>query len=194
MLEVVFTGCPRSGTKYIHKLMCFNNVMIGHEVFFGMPGVGTIVDNMTGDSSWLAVPYLKELKKNNTKIIHIVRNPIKVVNSLMVNNIFVKKDLSNIFLEYAFPRIKNYQGIDKYIYFYIKWNEEIGKYADKRFRIEDVTKNPVPLFEYIGEEYFRKYKDVKCNSRVNKIIFTKKDINKSQFKKEFKAMMKKYGY
>jgi hypothetical protein len=79
----VVTGCARSGTKYAAELLNALGIPCGHESVF-RPGIGRPTtpgtDELQGDSSWLAAPYLDGLGPG-TVVLHQVREPLAVVRS-----------------------------------------------------------------------------------------------------------------
>lgn len=201
MLEVkyVVTGTPRSATRFMGQLFTSVGIPIGHEMFYGMPGCGIYVDDAKGDSSWLAVPHLESIKNAGAIIIHIVRNPLKVVSSLHHSQINFDNPMDNMFTIYKvkhLPSIYRYQGLDRYLHFYIEWNKQIEKYADFRFRIEDLDKDPHILFDKIGVDIKGKklHDDRRTNAYKDVEYLTLKDLDKCSLKNEFLSVAKKYGY
>lgn len=88
-LSFVVTGCPRSGTGFTSRLMSILGFPCGHEKLFTLESVTREriepfqpERDIWGDSSYLAAPMLNRLPKN-TLVFHQVRNPVKVVRSLM---------------------------------------------------------------------------------------------------------------
>jgi hypothetical protein len=79
----VVTGWGRSGTAYMADLLRHVGVSCGHEWVYkpSGPDWGT----RWGDSSWLAVPYLDDF---DGPVIHIVRDPYKVAESLIGSGMF----------------------------------------------------------------------------------------------------------
>lgn len=75
----VITGCGRSGTKYISNVLKNNGIKCGHEEVFTYKGIRN-TEYYDGDASWYAPAYFDEINKN-VKIIHLVRDPIKVISS-----------------------------------------------------------------------------------------------------------------
>jgi len=81
-IRYVVAGLPRSGTKYISKVLTNLGLDCGHERHFGyeIADVKRAEDGIWGDASWMSVPYLKELP-SGTVVFHQMRNPINVLNS-----------------------------------------------------------------------------------------------------------------
>jgi hypothetical protein len=80
MIELLISGCGRSGTGYMASLLNASGVKCGHEDVFTAFGVMENQDQYVADSSWFAVPYVGDLARS-TKVIHLVRNPRDVFNS-----------------------------------------------------------------------------------------------------------------
>ncbi|KKN88863.1 hypothetical protein LCGC14_0244700 [marine sediment metagenome] len=81
-IRYVVAGLPRSGTKYIAKVLTSMSLDCGHERHFGYEKatVERTEDGIWGDASWMSVPYLKGLPPG-TVVFHQLRNPINVLNS-----------------------------------------------------------------------------------------------------------------
>jgi hypothetical protein len=81
-LRYVVAGLPRSGTKYISKVLTGLGLDCGHERHFGYERaiVERDKEGIWGDASWMSVPYLKALP-SGTIVFHQMRNPVNVLNS-----------------------------------------------------------------------------------------------------------------
>ena len=198
-LQYIFTGTPRSGTGYISQLLTSAGVPIGHEMFYGMPGAGFFPKNAVGDSSWLAVPSLKNYKKE--QIFHIVRDPLKTITSLYrircledVN--LVKNSYSN-FKAIHLPEIMKYEGLDRYIFFWLVWNDVAAKEASGTYKLENIVKNPKTFLKKIGiDPGDRKLFTKVYNQLPKDKYFTLKDLKNCDkgLLKNLKAASKRYGY
>jgi len=201
ILKYIITGMPRSGTQFMAHLFRNAEIPCGHEMFFGFPGMGEYVENAQADSSWLAGGVLEEWKEKGVKILHITRNPIKVINSLFTRNFFEREGINRgtLFMIYPyifFPEIMNKKAFDKYILFYIKWNEEIEKYADARVKIEDVNEDLTLPFKKldipsIGTGIKR---PEKANQGSKKQVITNDILKNSQLYPQLVQKAKEYGY
>ena len=78
-LNYLITGCGRSGTGFLAGLVNSSGKKCGHEEIFDVYGINTHSE-VVYESSWYAVPHLHCLNPT-VKILHIVRNPIDVINS-----------------------------------------------------------------------------------------------------------------
>ena len=190
---IIITGTPRSGTQYISKLLTSIGVPIGHEQYFGLPLGGIHRNNPQGDSSWLAVPYLCEHK---ARIIHIVREPVKVISSMMGRDFFNRVSLYDEFINFYLPIPKDYSLLDKCIYFYVNWNTEIQKYTGSNFyKVEDIHKNPQKWLLNISFDKKDKviYNKNKANGSDTEYLKLK-DFKKCELYKDLKLITKEYGY
>ena len=85
-IRYLVASFPRSGTKYIAKVLTELGQNCGHEKHFtsSMGGSGTVyLDNgpdVWGDASWMATPLVSKLP-SGTVVFHQLRDPIKVLNS-----------------------------------------------------------------------------------------------------------------
>lgn len=109
------------------------------------------VQNIVAESSYMAAPFLKEDLVKDAKIIHAVRNPIKVINSFC-NYIYYfgngqdvsKKDRDVALLYESFiykfvPELKlDMPQYDRAALYYVRWNQMIEN-ANPHFffRVED---------------------------------------------------------
>lgn len=85
MNKFLIAGCGRSGTKYTAMLLRSLGISCGHERIFGFSGVRPWPANVDGDVSSLAPPFL-HLRPKGALLFHIVRDPLKVVRSILARN------------------------------------------------------------------------------------------------------------
>lgn len=187
---MIITGCPRSGTGYIAKLFTHAGIPCGHEQkYYNYQSVNLTshVKNPQAESSWLAIPHLHKYKN----ILHIVREPMKVISSMM--NVDFLQEGEMEFVAEALPDILKLEGIERYVYFWTQWNMLIEKHTDKRYRIEDINKDPrkfitqfiEPKVIYINNHY---------NTWGKYIVKTIDEIPNGSIKRDFIKRMLKYGY
>jgi hypothetical protein len=171
-----------------------------HESFYGMPGYGTFRQYAVGEASWLAMPFLD--RDGDRPKLHIVRDPLKVVSSLVDDEFFSKKSWKinpyTQFVHLFLPKVKKYKGLDQYLYFWTEWNNQIThRIPMNRWRIEDVNKNPKKLFEDLGLKIkpdAKLFDDTKCNTKGIKKYMTLKDLDKCELKDEFVDCAGYFGY
>jgi len=116
--DFLITGCGRSGTGYMSKLLIKNGFNCGHEHHYGFGQKATF----SSESSWLATPHINN--HLNSNIIRLIRNPINVIKSWVDLGVFRKK---NEYVQYIINYIpdidtKNKSEIINSTIYYIYWN------------------------------------------------------------------------
>jgi hypothetical protein len=155
------------------------------------------------DSSYMAAPYLNMVILNHVKIIHIVRNPIKVISSFLKSlNYFNDSNPNNEWEQKIFetlPELKKINNpIERACYYYVNWNNLIEKKSNKDntiiCKIENITNN-LYFFKFINKEKTEINLPNNVNT-INKRIedFKIKDIPNGSIKKDFLNTINKYGY
>jgi hypothetical protein len=89
----VVTGCGRSGTRYTANLLTAAGFTCGHERIFSPWTKDDVVptfDDVQGDSSWLAVPFLARLPAGAV-VLHQVRHPLPTISSHLGINYFERR-------------------------------------------------------------------------------------------------------
>lgn len=79
-LQALICGCGRSGTNYVSAVMNRDRKICGHEEVFSLYRDAPRV-SYAFESSWYAAPLIPELPQE-TRILHIVRDPRQVMRSL----------------------------------------------------------------------------------------------------------------
>jgi len=190
----IITGCPRSGTGFMSKLFSYAGIPCGHEQIYGCD-VGYRTVNFEAESSWMAMPFLRRHKD----IIHITRDPLKVISSL-----WGMEGLENIeddyisFVYHHLPDIAEYSGLEKYMYFYTEWNKAIEKHTDNRYKLEDINKDKrkfISQFIEPEEIYVKEdYNGFVSRRKEEPPKLTLKDLPRGKVKRQFKKLSKRYGY
>ena len=199
IIQYIVTGTPRSGTGFTSQLLTSGGLKIGHEMFFGMPGAGFYPRGAVGDCSWLAVPYLRNYP--NAKKIHIVRNPLKTISSMLhARNLDDVQIANNMYCYYKvkhLPEIMQWKGLNRYLFFWTVWNNVAEKECEKRFKLENIAKNPAPLFKHLGINTKGKKLYKKVYNQYSDVSYLKlKDLKgcEKSLVKTFVEQAKKYGY
>jgi len=165
-----------------------------------MPEVQWIdnVENIVAESSYMSAPFLNHEKLKDTKIIHLVRNPIKVVESFCNINYFCDKKPNNEWEEFIYshaPELTNdLNQIDRCCLYYIIWNNKIEKNKiNLFFKLEEKIDK---LFNFLNIKNNNNYFSEKINGIWNKIDkkFDINSISDSKILFEFVQIGKKYGY
>ena len=145
-IDFVVTGTPRSGTTYVAKVLQKLGLECRHERRFTPWDV--VIESYRlnsvpwGDSSWLAAPFL-HLLPPTTRVLHIVRDPLKTLNSIIgTGQIDWPDDYRTFIAKYCWND-ENYWptdvGRDAQV-FWERWNlmiERSGR-VTKRFKIEEL--------------------------------------------------------
>ena len=80
-LRLIVTGCGRSGTTSLSHVLNAAGLRCGHEHVFHASGPRQ-ARGYDADSSWHAAPFL-DTQPEDVRIIHLVRNPVRVVESFV---------------------------------------------------------------------------------------------------------------
>jgi LPS sulfotransferase NodH len=201
--QIIIVGTGRSGSGYLSKLLTLNGIMCGHEHSFNPSRHGPIQHPYQADSSWLAVPYLDNYI-HNTKILHVVRDPIKVLESLTTRGFFKTKIYRKVndpgdkfykFVEKFLPEINTIEcPVHTAIYFIIHWSKMIEKaIGTQYYQLE--TDLPL-LLDKLGITNPKYYSDTKYNtntSKSNKIKLDLKSLDNT-YLKMLTLHRKNYGY
>jgi hypothetical protein len=107
----------------------------------------TDLSQIEAESSYMAAPFLNDDILKDSKIIHIVRNPIRVINSFCnYINYFSQEYPTNCYEEFIYeiiPELKNKMSqYDRGCLYYILWNKliEEQRKADLFVKIENAPK------------------------------------------------------
>lgn len=169
-MRFVVTGCPRSATGYASLLLQALGVPCSHEAV-AHPRAGLLAlwdwyraDN-GGESSWLSWTILGALP-DAVPVLHTVRNPWQVVDSLAHRNDILPKDALVNEARGAFrtavatycPEVLEYDSdIDRAAAMVVRWNRLIECTVDRlhcpmmRYRVEDIDEHSIlDLCEFLG--------------------------------------------
>jgi hypothetical protein len=171
----------------------------GHEALLGLPFGGTYVEGMTSEVSWLAAPMLGREKAKGAKIIHIVRNPLKQISSAAHSRILedhcFRSNVYTMYKEVVIPELRRYRLLDRYMLYYLKWNELISKHADLTYRLEDLIKNPQELFDDLGVDVSKVKFDLTKKNAYKKVKqLTLEDLEGYLWTGALKEFMKAFSY
>lgn len=138
-LRLLVVGTGRSGTGYMSRLLTESGIPCGHESVWTYDGVVDRPD-LEADASWLAVPFLAHLPKH-IRIIHVVRHPRAVVESLHRRGFF-RKPLASPHRVFAWKYFnRTGKPVRDALRWYVEWNKRIEPYAHERIRVEDMPDN-----------------------------------------------------
>lgn len=226
-LDYIVTGTGRCGTLYLARLLTSLEIPCGHESIFNTLGIDQAKLNMEkpvkvsprsteywnwlnegfiqAEASYMAAPFLNEPILAQSKIIHLVRNPIKVIFSFCDEF----KYFINLLRQYEkyihghllargddMEKVTTNQ-ILRAAFYYIKWNEMIEQACQGRdfllHRIEDDIK---PVLDYVGRSKATDYfTDKRANTNRHNIFSkTIHDIPNHPIKEELIRKAEQYKY
>jgi hypothetical protein len=214
-LKYIVTGTGRCGTVYMAKLLTSLGFPCTHEAMFtpeativGYPkrGPNSLVstadgkwlkdgDEIVAEASYMSAPHLSSLK---SKIIHVVRDPIRVVFSFLDKFDYFKHrshngDRYQRFIYSHLPILTtDIDPVTRACLFYVEWNEMIEKAKPNFFY--NVESNVDKLKEFLQVKTSKYFKNRNANSRCNSFTHTYDDIPESDTKDRFVEMAKRYGY
>jgi hypothetical protein len=226
-LKYLITGTGRCGTVFCARSLTELGIPCGHEAIFDWRGLELAIKKINGEiqpelshastreligeerwisdlnaleaeSSYMVAPYLSSEVIRGIPVIHVVRDPVKVVNSFSnYIDYFKYEKPTNLYEEFIYEQLPELRSdmhrFDRSALYVVKWNEMIEKSKpDFFYRVED---SPEKLFDFLG---------VKGSLFHNKEINSfKKDINEpfsvhkiqnNRLRKEFIDMGRRYGY
>lgn len=155
------------------------------------------------ESSYMAAPYLMLNELKDIKIIHVIRNPIKVVSSFVKSlNYFSENNPTNaweINIYNNIPELSNITTqIERACYYYCKWNDLVKINAKNNkyilCKLENIDKNE-NFYKFIEKEK----QEIQISKKTNVINernenFKMSDIPSGEIKNEFYAKCNEYKY
>uniref|UniRef100_A0A6M3M7S3 Putative sulfotransferase domain contining protein n=1 Tax=viral metagenome TaxID=1070528 RepID=A0A6M3M7S3_9ZZZZ len=212
-LQLIGVGTGRCGTRYVAKLLSSAGLLCGHEYFFSYPGLvearrrlGQERNAYVGDASWLAVPLLESPELRDALVVHIVRHPKAVIESMLR----VPPGLAppyDAYLRRHLPIMWAYdEEIDRDALRYVGWNRWIERLcADGRpyvrYRVED---GPMALFELMQEvgavnklpNEGDLFSNTKCNTKGAEREHVEADPDAINFmlRVQLREVTQEYGY
>ena len=158
------------------------------------------IQNIDADSSYMAAPYLNEEILKDATIIHVVRNPLNVINSFCNHlNYFRNQSPTNPYEEFIFkfvPELREKMDqYDRAALFYVKWNKMIQKSNPHIFhKIEESPEHILKSLKIDSKEW---HNDKKTNlfEKLKTDVFKNYNQIKSQeIKSELINIAYEYGY
>ena len=207
-MAFMITGTPRSGTASVSRVLSSLGLNCGHEQYFNPWNVTHEVeclnDDVWGDCSWMAVPFLRDLP-TTTKVYHLVRDPVKTINSIIATGqLDWPSDYQRFIAEHMW-RDANYwpsETMSEAQRFWVKWNrliEESGRVA-RRLRVENISDWLPDIFHELKPHcaISRKQFDSAVNSVPSnyntRARYGSQAIAKSALTQGCKVMARNYGY
>ncbi len=140
---ILITGCGRSGTEYISKVLRKSGIEIGHEMEIKHDGISSWPLASARDNiPW--GPGFSDVKFKH--IVHQVRHPLKVIQ----DNEFSHLKESRDFVTSVIGESRNI--LHYHMRYWYHWNVMAEKLANWTYRIEDIDKNILKFSKMIGRE------------------------------------------
>lgn len=139
---LIVTGCPRSGTTTMAHVLG-----ILHEQQFDVLKAAHTASDMSlmlqSECAWQATPFAAALLQRGIRVLHLVRNPLDTVASMVARGMFVRDDhVSDLFIRRYVPVPEDGTQLEKCVAVWIGWNERLLSLEVPRIRIEDVAGAP----------------------------------------------------
>ncbi len=137
-MRLVITGTGRCGTGYVAKVLqnC-ESITAGHEFVFGPHGPDPKRD-VTVDVSWLAIPYLPQVR-HEMNIGLLYRHPAAVISSFLGIGFFDRNSMYLDFMRNYVPDIENMEPFDAACHWYVASNQHALNYAHFVTNIDSVA-------------------------------------------------------
>jgi len=213
-MKLIMTGTGRCGTKFHSRLLRSIGWEAKHELVFDpnvtlanvqqrMQRLGSVVD---AEASWIVTAFLSHPALKNIKIVHLVREPLPCMASMLqVTNFYGMRDANPLNGPVEFwlrclyrhlPEIEQMKGkpLKQAMIMYLAWNRIVEEQRPDAIlhRIED---GPQAFCERIGislpEQYFN---DEKCNTRGPVPDLGWDDYPDCPLKEETRAYAQSLGY
>lgn len=151
------------------------------------------------DSSYMAVPFLKEKLLENTTVIHVVRDPIKVVHSFCHHiDYFTSHEPKNSYEQFIYRHVPELRiempQHDRACLYYIKWNEIIEQSNPMYFhRVEDEIHPIMTLLNKKSDNVFSN-KEINTYKKWSNEHFHIHSIQSKEIKESFIEIGRRYKY
>lgn len=127
------------------------------------------INHIVADSSYIAAPFLNREELQDTQVIHLIRNPMDVINSYILDAKYFEQQYPQneweSFIYHTLPRMYDLETpLERTSYFYVVWSQIIEEIPHRHIhRIESGINHE--LFDFLGvpptTEY---YNNIKTNS------------------------------
>lgn len=157
MTRILVTGCGRSGTQFIAKVLSFCGLRCRHERVYGADSVeynrdklGMLFDcrwrDHDAECSWLAAPYLDTLPED-VVVWHQLRHPLKILRCWVGHRLVIRtSEAAGRFISHHLPEClppaTEFPEAELAIRYVLRWHEMIEDWgrahADRyqRYRVE----------------------------------------------------------
>jgi hypothetical protein len=220
-LKYLVTGTGRCGTMYIAQALSSVGVPCSHEAIFTFGGIEYALLKLAGghlensavasdygiwllnpqhieaEASFMAAPFLNHPCLSETKIIHIVRHPLKVISSFLEAFDYFQKEKpeADPYQNFIYSHVSELSSlpdpISRACFFYQRWNEMIEMSSFPIHRVEDSIE---PILDKIGVSSKKVLENRRANTRSNTHkSYGVEDIPKAA-REQLKKFAARYGY
>lgn len=149
--RLLITGCPRSGTRYVAKVLSKSGLRVSHE---GLGKDGAVCSFLAVDDYYYANVHANPVegivvRRRDIEFEHVwhqVRNPINVIDSLVTAPL-----RRGIWHWYDMHCACGYEPhLEAAARFWVYWNEIAESQAEWRFRAEDIEEVWPEIRERLG--------------------------------------------
>ena len=194
--RVLITGTGRCGTGYVARVLARAAIPSTHEGVYNPNWDEWTIQRV--ESSWLAAPLLP---LDVAHVVHLVRNPLDVVNSL-VGIGFFSNPAHGAYAEHARAHVDLPEDeVEAAMRFYVDWNHMIEPHADQFIRVEDITPEDLAKIAYAAGARHSPVDFQEALTAIPTNWNSRKraelgwdDLPVGDAKSELKRMGKNYGY
>ncbi len=166
-LDYIVTGTGRNGTGYMSRVLTTAGLDCSHEGVFKPDGYAEVAarideSGIRADSSWLAAPFLESQVLEQALVVHLVRHPRDVIESLVRFGLLddkpptVRNDYAAFIREHCPSAFEYDSPVVRATAFFITWVKMIDKYllnhrgGSVTARVED---DPKHLLDALDLDY-----------------------------------------
>lgn len=224
-LSYIATGTGRCGTVYAAKYLSSIGVLCGHEFYFNRDNIEHAIRRLehpefskssvvsgndwlegripNSDSSYMVAPFLDNDFLKDIPVIHLIRNPMKVLSSFTTGFKYFRNasKLSSYekFIYDQLPELYNEKlsQMERCCLFILRWNQMIAEKSKNRpYLKHQVESCDTKIWEFVGKPDLTDktiFDDRKANTKPS-IRVSWKQIPEGSIKKEFGEYIDSYGY
>ena len=168
---------------------------------------------LEADSSYMAAPFLDQPCFENTSVIHVVRHPLKVINSFLGFGYFQPEIHTTLettngwlysqgdyhrFIYNFVPELldSNLTPVDRAALYYVRWNELIeSKSTSKKYLFQRVEDSYSQLFDFVGRMATDVYDNRQANAgNAEEKIHSLEAIPDEECRRQLIEIGRRYGY
>ena len=155
MRKIMVVGCGRSGTLYMSKVFAAMGLDVKHEKL-GKDGISSWFHSFGNRQKMLIQ---NQMKEDERIYIHLIRNPIAVINSMVRVSQLKRRRALQYFKDLCPDDTEGiYDDYSLAMFYWVFWNrmiEKRGAGVDIRIKVEDVIQRESyqKLCDVIGHKY-----------------------------------------